>query len=95
MKLITHTSGVTFAFGFNMQKRQPEIGTISFDNGDGDWGETAGGGFIRTEGRQFIEPEFVIEHDGKILAYQPGLMAEFTWVGKPMQWEMRLYRAER
>lgn len=94
MRQITHTNGITISFGFNVLHRRAERGIVCWDNGCGSWDAREGGGFMTAHEPITIEPEFVLEHEGRIIAYQPGLMVEMTYIGAPQQFAFRYYRPQ-
>jgi hypothetical protein len=94
VKLFRHTNGTVFSFGFDMRNRAPEDGIVCWDNAYGKWDDNEGGG-ARRLATMILAPEFIIEHEGRILAYQPGLVVEMTYVGHPVGWSMRCYRADQ
>ena len=93
MKLFTDSRGITWAFGFDMETRRPSRGKISWDDGCGNWQSPSGGWIVPQS--HCVEPEFVIEKNGVILAYQPGLMVEISYIGPPMDYSLRFLTPDR
>lgn len=84
MRLIKTTTGLVVAFGFDIGMGLPDMHRISWRNPkcpelDG-WNDF----------ERFIDPEFVREIDGSLIAYQPGLCIEMTYIGEPMVWSFAL-----
>ena len=95
MKLFESSKGFVFAFGFDMLNRRPDTKIVQWcDPVSKQWGVG-----LDNEASEMVldfdvEPEFVREADGRIVAYQPGLCLEFTYVGYPMIWEIKVLKAE-
>lgn len=108
MKLFNATRrGIIMAFGFNMMARKPEPQMICWTDphsGSWDWEETweqhpnkmtGQQGYLMIKGVEALKPEFIFEADeGRIIAYQPGVAIELTYVNLPMIWSCRLLRPE-
>lgn len=98
MKLFEHSSGTIFAFGFDMIERKPNPRRIAWSDTDGDlngrWERlpTSNAGF--NDFRFEIAPEFIFEANGKVIAYQPGLCIEMTFVGAPLIWSFNIMRPD-
>lgn len=96
MKYLHHSSGIEIFFGFDPWARVADPGAVCWSDGNGGWDYAAkftGAG--RHHNQQFpIVPEFVIEHRGRILAYQPGLMIEMVYVGHPEGFKFMFYRPD-
>lgn len=90
MKLFKHSQGFILSFGFSMENRKPHDRLIAWsDPSTGEWecrNDNQAGwtcfGFV-------VDPEFVHESDGKVIAYQPGLCIEMIYVGGPTVWNIR------
>lgn len=92
MKLFKSTNGFVFSFGFDMINRRPDPNIICWDDGTstGRWGYSASSqaGYHRTD--YMVNPEFVMESNGVIVAYQPGMMIEMIYIGTPLVWSFRI-----
>lgn len=98
MKLFQHSSGMIIAFGFDMVARKPNPRRIAWSDTDGDvtgdWEIKASNQAGFWNSRFDVDPQFIFEVNGKIVAYQPGLCIEMTYIGPPLVWSFRLMRAE-
>lgn len=89
MRLFQHSSGIVIAFGFDMEERRRDPHKIAWSDLDG---QTWSPSVIGTAGWSVlsdieINPEFVFEMPGnRVVAYQPGLAVEMTFVGTPLVW---------
>lgn len=88
MKLFQHSSGIIIAFGFDMSKRLATPNMISWSDRDGKrWEGAADNEAGRITYTFEINPEFVLESNAKIFAYQPGRMLQMTYNGAPWVWQ--------
>lgn len=96
MILFKTAQGFIFAFGFDMVERRPAPHLISWcDPVSWVWGPTE----INLAGTMQmsfdVEPEFVRECSGTIVAYQPGKCIELQYVGTPFVWSIRTLLADK
>jgi hypothetical protein len=96
VKLFRHSQGFVVAFGFDMVRRQPAPRLICWsDPSDTSKWEPAAANEAGYMALGFdVEPEFVREVDGVIVAYQPGICVEMTHIGPPYVWSVRILRAD-
>lgn len=97
MKLFQHTSGMVIAFGFDMLGRVRNGSMIGWSDRDGkSWdalvSNEAGLAVFKSTTVQGINPEFVFESNGTVLAYQPGLCIEMKMIGPPLIWSIHFLR---
>lgn len=93
MRLFKDSRGFIISFGFDMIGRRPDPFIISWwDPSTNQWDATSANlaGFNRLTFE--INPEFIFEYDGRIVAYQPGLCLEMKHVGLPMIWSFKIMR---
>lgn len=89
MKLFQAKNGMVIAFGFDMQKRKPDPHIICWNDPDtGSWdAETtyslAGWNRLPTI---TINPEFIREINGRVVAYQAGCAIDMAFVNRPAVW---------
>lgn len=100
MKLFQHFSGAIIAFGFDMTRREPNGSMICWSDIDGKTWEAkatncAGWNIFHPGVVQSIDPEFVFEIDAKVVAYQPGLCIQMTFIGAPLVWAFSFMRPDR
>ncbi len=90
MNLFQHSQGYIIAFGFDMVKRVPNPQMICWcDPTTKSWETSAGnlaGNYVTTFE---LDPEFIRECDGVIVAYQSGLCIEMHLIGAPYVWSYR------
>ncbi len=96
MKLFQHSQGFIVAFGFDMVGRRPAPRLISWcDPVTKEW-ELATTNQAGTMSLSFaIDPEFVRECDGKIIAYQPGKCIEMVYIGQPYVFSFRTLQSDQ
>jgi hypothetical protein len=94
MKLFKHSQGFIVAFGFDMTERRPSSRRICWSDPDGTWEPSLDrlAGYIDLTFT--VDPEFVRECDGKIIAYQPGKCVEMILVGQPFVWQVRTLQSD-
>jgi hypothetical protein len=95
VKLFEDSRGFVWAFGFDMIARRPEPSFVCWcdpETKEWDLDKSNQAGLFRIA--KDVAPEFVIEADGKVIAYQPGLCLEFNYVGMPLIWSCRVLTAE-
>ncbi len=95
MRIFQHSQGFLVAFGFDMVKRCPSPRRVSWcDPSTGAWDMTSGNlaGWMNLSFT--VNPEFVRENDGKIVAYQPGKCIEMTLVGQPYIWNFSILQSD-
>lgn len=97
MKLFQHTSGMVIAFGFDMLGRVRNGSMIGWSDRDGkSWdalpSNEAGSAAFASTIVDGIDPEFVFEANGTVLAYQPGLCIEMKMIGPPFTWSISFLR---
>lgn len=82
------------AFGFNMQKREPDPHVISWCDPSGEWEPQATNQAGWNILPYFIVPEFILEHGDKIIAYQPGRCIVMHYTGDPFVWSFTTMTAD-
>lgn len=96
MKLFQHSSGTVFSFGFDMVKRAPSTRMICWsDPATGEWEikTTNQAGFILLS--HSIDPEFVRECNGTVIAYQPSKCLELQYIGPPYVWSVHTLQPDQ
>lgn len=96
MKLFRHSSGFIIAFGFNMLKRKEDNPMIAWsDPSTEEWepSPTNMAGCLRMPFA--VDPEFVFEQNGRVVAYQPGKCIEMTLTGTPMVWRFCILQSDK
>jgi len=91
MKLFRTSQGFIIAFGFDMLKRLEKPRMISWcDPQTNDW-EPKSSNMAGYLAMGFtVNPEFVRECDGRVIAYQPGKCIEMTFIGGLHVWSVRV-----
>jgi hypothetical protein len=95
MKLFKNSQGFIIAFGFDMNKRVENPRMISWnDPGTNDWDPKSinQAGWVMMSCT--IDPEFVREYKGNVIAYQPGKCIEMTFVGGPTVWRFMTLQSD-
>jgi len=95
MKLFKDSRGFTIAFGFDVWQRRENANVISWnDPKTGAWEPLSTNQAGWNELPYLVDPEFVFESDGKVIAYQPGRCTVLTFTGSPFVWSFTTLMAE-
>lgn len=96
MKLFQHSNGTIFAFGFDMVQRKRAPRMISWsDPMTGSWDAEVANQAGNMVSPHEIDPEFVREvSGGTLVAYQPGMCVEISYIGPPVVWHFRINRPD-
>lgn len=96
MHLFQHSQGFIVAFGFDAVSGRPQPRRIAWcDPSSCDWKMSPANQAGTLDMGFVVNPEFVRECDGKIIAYQPGKCIEMTYVGPPYVWSVRTLQSEQ
>jgi hypothetical protein len=94
MRIFQHSQGYLVAFGFDMVSRKPMPRRICWSDPSGDWD-------MRTDNHAgwcdlsfTVNPEFIRENAGRIVAYQPGKCVEMTLVDGPFIWNFTTLQSD-
>lgn len=91
MKLFRHSQGFLVAFGMNMTTRKPDPHMICWSDPESHEWEMDEPNLAGWNRLPFtVDPEFVRECDGAIVAYQPGRCIEMWLIGGPLVWSFRV-----
>lgn len=95
MKLLQHSSGMVIAFGFDMENRCADHHVICWSDFDGKTWEPAATNCAGSWRSRFaVAPQFVRECEGVVIAYQPGICLEMTFLGSPLVWGFNPLQAD-
>ena len=95
MRLFKTSSGFVIAFGFDMVRRCPDPRMICWCDPASPtrYWEALSSNQAGSNNLTFdVCPEFIFEHEGRVIAYQPGLCIEMQYVGQPYIWSFRIMR---
>src|SRR6266576_3733646 len=95
MRIFQHSQGFLVAFGFDMVKRRPAPRRISWcDPSTQEWEMETDNCAGWNDLSFTLNPEFIREQDGRIIAYQPGKCIEMTLIGGPMIWSFSILQSD-
>jgi len=95
MKLFKHSQGFIIAFGFDMKNRVEHPRMISWSDPTTNEWETKPTNMAGSVMMSFtVNPEFVREYKGDVIAYQPGKCIEMTFVGGPYVWRVTTLQSD-
>lgn len=95
MRLFEHSGGAIIAFGFDPLTRTKELRHVAWCDPDTKVWSTAPTNQAGYAKLNFdVNPEFVHECHGKIVAYQAGLCIEMTYVGGQSIWSIRTMQSD-
>lgn len=95
MRIFQHSQGFLVAFGFDMINRRPAPRRISWnDPTTGEWESKASNAAGWNDLSFTINPEFIREQGGRIIAYQPGKCIEMTLIGGAMIWSFSVLQSD-
>lgn len=95
MKLFRHSQGFIIAFGFDMVRRVPAPRMICWcDPVTGAWEATSANSAGDMRMSFTVDPEFIREHAGRVIAYQPGKCIEMDLIGLPFVWSVRTLQSD-
>jgi hypothetical protein len=93
MRLFETSQGFIFSFGFDMKARKPRRRHVAWcDPGTKDWDVNVASSAGTIEFPFDIDPEFIRESNGAVVAYQPGVCLEFHFEGAPFIWTCTIMR---
>lgn len=95
MRIFQHSHGFLIAFGFDMVNRIPAPRRISWsDPVTQEWDSKSTNSAGWMDLNFPIDPEFILEHDGRIIAYQPGRCIEMNFIGGASIWSIRTLKSD-
>ena len=88
MKLFQHSSGTIFSFGFDVVSGKPSPLRVCWcDPISKEWNASPTNQAGSNDMTLTVDPEFIFQVNSRsVVAYQPGICIEITYVGFPTVW---------